>query len=300
MNDFREWLSDNLRYFMLGGGIILLALLIFFGVRIISGLSKEESIDKRGVATENTQKKEEATKEVEKKKEEANPSESLAENKEDELASLMNKYYMAMGNKDIDTVRACVDNLSAEDEKLITDPLYIEGFSDIQVHSIKGYEKDSYLVFVSYKMKLKNIETLYPAMNHNYVSRKADGSFYIVTAALNAEQEAYVGESLTRQDIQALIESVEKAEAEAIGKDAALANFVKELGYTNSDAMNAENGSIVTVAVSCNVRALADTSSDSLGTVEAGSQFTKTGQDKEWVAIDYNGVTGYIRGDLLK
>src|SRR3712207_6784502 len=100
VNDFREWLSDNLRYFMLGGGIILLALLIFFGVRIISGLSKEESIDKRGVATENTQKKEEATKEVEKKKEEANPSESLAENKEDELASLMNKYYMAMGNKD--------------------------------------------------------------------------------------------------------------------------------------------------------------------------------------------------------
>ena len=33
MDDFREWLSDNLRYFELGGAILLVVLLIFFGVR---------------------------------------------------------------------------------------------------------------------------------------------------------------------------------------------------------------------------------------------------------------------------
>ncbi len=36
MDDFREWLSDNLRYFMLGFGILAVVLILFFGVRFIS------------------------------------------------------------------------------------------------------------------------------------------------------------------------------------------------------------------------------------------------------------------------
>lgn len=32
MDDFREWLSDNLRYFMLGFGILAVVLILFFGV----------------------------------------------------------------------------------------------------------------------------------------------------------------------------------------------------------------------------------------------------------------------------
>ena len=33
LDDFREWLSDYLRYFMLGGAILLVLLLLFFGIR---------------------------------------------------------------------------------------------------------------------------------------------------------------------------------------------------------------------------------------------------------------------------
>ena len=36
MDDFREWLSDNLRYFMLGFGILAVVLILFFGVRSVS------------------------------------------------------------------------------------------------------------------------------------------------------------------------------------------------------------------------------------------------------------------------
>lgn len=302
MNNFREWLSDNLRYFMLGGGIILFALLIFFGVRIVSSLSAGNS-GKEEVKVVNETPKEDKAKEVIPKADKDGPTDdkkTLIENTNDDIAALLNKYYVAMGNKDLETVRACVDNLSAEDEKLIQDPLYIEGFSDIQIHSIEGNEENSYLVFVSYKMKLKNIETLYPAINQNYVSKKADGSLYIVTGALNAEQEAYIAKASAREDVQNLIHTVEKAQADAAGQDTALANFVRELGYGDSEGMKAENGAQVTVAASCNLRAAADASSESLGIAEAGSQFVKTGQDNEWVAVDYNGQTAYIRGDLLK
>ena len=45
MDDFREWLSDNLRYFMLGGGILLVVLVLFFGIRACTKLRKGDSGD---------------------------------------------------------------------------------------------------------------------------------------------------------------------------------------------------------------------------------------------------------------
>ena len=45
MNDFREWLSDNLRYFLLGLGIVCVGIAIFFGVRAVNNLSKEVQVE---------------------------------------------------------------------------------------------------------------------------------------------------------------------------------------------------------------------------------------------------------------
>ena len=45
MDDFREWLSDNLRYFMLGGAILIIVLVLFFGVRACVGSNKGNSGD---------------------------------------------------------------------------------------------------------------------------------------------------------------------------------------------------------------------------------------------------------------
>ena len=36
MDDFREWLSDNLRYIMLGLGIVLVLAILFFGIRFLT------------------------------------------------------------------------------------------------------------------------------------------------------------------------------------------------------------------------------------------------------------------------
>ena len=43
MDDFREWLSDNLRYIMLGLGIVLVLAILFFGIRFLTNkLSDDE------------------------------------------------------------------------------------------------------------------------------------------------------------------------------------------------------------------------------------------------------------------
>ena len=43
MDNFREWLSDNLRYFMLGGAILLIVVVLFFGIRAFMGSEKGDS-----------------------------------------------------------------------------------------------------------------------------------------------------------------------------------------------------------------------------------------------------------------
>ena len=43
LDDFREWLSDNLRYFMLGGAILVIVLVLIFGVRACVGGKKGNS-----------------------------------------------------------------------------------------------------------------------------------------------------------------------------------------------------------------------------------------------------------------
>ena len=43
LDNFREWLSDNLRYFMLGGAILLIVVVRFFGVRAFMGSGKGDS-----------------------------------------------------------------------------------------------------------------------------------------------------------------------------------------------------------------------------------------------------------------
>ena len=37
MDNFREWLSDNLRYILLGLAVLLVVVIAFFAIRLISG-----------------------------------------------------------------------------------------------------------------------------------------------------------------------------------------------------------------------------------------------------------------------
>ena len=51
MDDFREWLSDNLRYIMLGLGIVLVLAILFFGIRFLTNkLSDEMCIRDRNLS----------------------------------------------------------------------------------------------------------------------------------------------------------------------------------------------------------------------------------------------------------
>ena len=55
MDNFREWLSDNLRYFMLGGAILVIVAVLFFGVRACIGSGKGTSKKEQNTVEDNSQ-----------------------------------------------------------------------------------------------------------------------------------------------------------------------------------------------------------------------------------------------------
>ena len=100
MDNFREWLSDNLRYFMLGGAILLIVVVLFFGIRAFMGSGKGDSSKDTAdgqVTADNDQGNVPSSPisegESDEKKEDANPMEKANE----EITSLIKSYYTALG-----------------------------------------------------------------------------------------------------------------------------------------------------------------------------------------------------------
>ena len=116
----------------------------------------------------------------------------------------------------------------------------------------------------------------------------------------DSEISAYMEKQLSDSDVSALIKKVQNELDQAQQSDPSLEEFLNGLGEEAGVSTEAEDGTMLTASEECNVRAEASTDADILGVISAGDQVQKTGTDGEWVQIDYDGQTGYIRGDLLE
>ena len=134
-----------------------------------------------------------------------------------------------------------------------------------------------------------------------YVYKNSEGNWVINNGALqDSEISAYMEKQLSDSDVSALIKKVQNELDQAQQSDPSLEEFLNGLGEEAGVSTEAEDGTMLTASEECNVRAEASTDADILGVISAGDQVQKTGTDGEWVQIDYDGQTGYIRGDLLE
>ena len=301
MDDFREWLSDNLRYFMLGGAILIIVVVLFCGIRACSGSNKGNSGDEQKTTSEdqgNVPSSPISEGESDEKKEDANPMETA----DADVTALITSYYQALGEKDIATLKTLEDDFTPSDESKVTNLKdYIEGYEVGDVYTKKGMTDDSYVVYACFSYICQGVETKAPALTQFYVYKNSEGNWVINNGALqDSEISAYMEKQLSDSDVSALIKKVQNELDQAQQKDEALAAFLNGLGDESDVSVEAEDGTMLTASEECNVRAEASTDADILGVISAGDQVQKTGTDGEWVQIDYDGQTGYIRGDLLE
>ena len=302
LDDFREWLSDNLRYFMLGGAILIIVAVLFFGIRACVGNKKGKTDADKNVEAQNDQGNvpSSSTKdgETDDGKKGANPMEKASA----EVTALMKSYYKALGDKDIAALKAIEVDLPPVDEAKVTNAKdYIEGYEVGDVYTKKGMEDGTYVVYVCFNYICKDIDTPVPALSQCYVITDSEGNLKIDGGAVeDTEISAYTDKLKSDDDVKELTAKVQKANDDAQANDPALAAFLAGLGEETNASTQAGEGTTLTVTEDCNVRAAADGEAEIIGGYSAGTEVTKTGEEGEWIQIDYEGETGYIHNSLLE
>ena len=237
LDNFREWVSDNLRYIMLICAIAIVFIGIFFGVRAITGrMSAGNS------GAENTGAGATVTgipaEEIESGIAMAESGVAQTENKIPEISGLVTTYYMALNSKNVESVRAISDNLTEQDVKDIEKSE--TEYSNIKSYVKQGPEKDdsSYVVYASYEYINPSLYVKHPGLSWRYVKRDDAGEYKIVVDASSDEKlTAYVNEISAEDDVKALVDEITEASKKADADEQAAAEAA---GTAESDTKDSE------------------------------------------------------------
>lgn len=317
MDNFREWVSDNLRYIMLGGGILLLVVVVFFAVRTFSGDGKDGSAKSKKQSDTVSAGQQVSGDQVSGDQVSDN---ALEKDAIPEVNRLVQDYYKALGDKNIEELRSMVSGLDPAEESKIANMKYIEGYENVEVYTKKGLEEGSYVVFASFAYKCADVDTPAPALSQLYIITDESGKLWISGEALHdPEIQAYVSTVMDQSDVIQLRNNVQASYDQAQSSDPQLQAFLESLGGEDSgtprpesttstsendlDGRAADNVStegMMTALDDCNVRISAESGSEIVTVVPAGEQVSRLGEENGWVQIEYDGVTGYVYQDLLQ
>ncbi len=262
----REWISDNLRYMLLIGAILLIVVAVLLVVHLVSSKSEPKSgsgtvtnsttnnvpdnktqvkADSKADSEDNTNTASDAS-----NADSSSASSSEAEptsepentgNTEDtavsftagnvpETSSLMEQYYSALGAKDINGLLSVTDNLTAEEQAQIEAESDVESYSDVQTYTVSGPNDGTYIAFVSSKCKYLGIDQALPMLSEYYLYTAEDGSLKIMD---DTDSDASVTEAmqaaLENEDVKNLITQVQNEYQNALDADASLRAYVESI-----------------------------------------------------------------------
>ena len=265
LDDFREWLSDNLRYILLGLAILAVLLILFFGGRALIGIFRSEPAPEKQQTEQEKNSSEDTDTDEEKVEDTDTDTNALEENAYPEVNTLIESFYAAWGQKDTDAMKKLTDNFSTTDETKVANATYIESYDNVQVYTKKGLDDDSYVVFVSYDLKFQGIDTPAPGLSELYVMKDKNGDWMIHNDESDEDVQECLEKTRQEKDVQELIAQQEEQYDQALESDEELSAYLAQLGEETNTALMADDGEMLTASQDCNVRAEASTASKVLG-----------------------------------
>lgn len=300
LDNFREWLSDNLRYILLGLAILAALLLLLFGFRFVKGLLTDSDKEPKK-QTEQIEDSNDSDKSDEEESFDEEDENALKKNAYPEVTALIESFYTAWGQKDAAKMGELTDHFGKTDEAKVAGAAYIEEYQNVEVYTKKGLEENTFVVFASYDLKFKDVETAAPGLAELYVYQDENGNYLIHNDDSDAEVMECIEKTRQEEDVMELVSEVETRLNEAIASDGTLRAFEEQLGEQTNTALMADDGDMLTAKDDCNVRAEADGDSKLLGKLKAGEQVRKIeNASEEWIKVEYEGEEAYIFWDLLQ
>ncbi len=245
----------------------------------------------------------------------------LEQNAYEEINSFFTEYYQAVAKGDTDKMAEMGNTLDEEDKaKLQVKAGYTEDYENMSCYTKPGPEPDSYIVFVYYEIKYKNIDSLAPGLSTFYLCTNSDGSYYLKDiGSLPQNMKDYITEIANQGDVQNLLAEVDKLYATNTESDPTLAAFmdslqtksesaaakVRESGGTAEEVAEAnasDDGAEVSVKTTDAVRIRSGATTDEdnvIGKAAAGDTFVRLSDDGEWSKIRYKDGEAYIKSEYL-
>lgn len=310
VDDFREWISDNLRYIMLGGIVLLIIIAVIVAFR---GCGKGKG-DGDVVPTpdESTTVVEDPgeTQEVVEEEVIANPLVAA----ESGIVSLVNERFAALAAGNIDSVRSLQTDLSAVDEaRIASESQTVESYLAKDVYTKTGMSDGTYVAYVSYDTKYIDYATAVPMLEELYIIQTGDGGFLVDSdAQTDPDIVSYMDQLRQDSDAQKLIADVQAAHNAALASDGDLSAFLSGMGEAVSAPIGAEPGDVsvdetqaddgprMTASDDINLRS--EPGGDVIGGVPSGASVRvlgTAGENNDWYEIEYDGVTGYVYSEYL-
>ncbi len=310
IDNFREWLSDNLRYILLGLAVLLVIIIGICIFRLVGGSSsKKKTTGKKTTAVTTSHKDEDST---EGAGSSAGFSASVNLTQDDpDLLALAQKYYKAVASKDSATLATIVDpwNDTVQSETFNSN---IENYNNISTYSKDGPVDGSSLVYVYCECKLPKISTAVPSLRQLFVT-KNDSKDLVISDW--SQYQDFVTESNKSDDVQTLIREVNAKCQQLAASDPDLKAYLESQGISASDEDSTESasssgsskavaGGTAVATDGVNVRSEGSTNGSVLGTLYPGQEVKVVSSEGDWTKISYsaNGSTveGYVSSQYLE
>ena len=315
LDNFREWLSDNLRYILLGLAVILVIIIGICIFRLIGGSSSKKKPDSGNqpattAATQDNQKSTETAKTVNLSAPEA--GEGLTVNDEP-LLDLSKKYYSAVSAEDEQTLATIVDpwNDTVKAETFSLNEKF-KSFENITTYSKDGPKDDSYLVYVYCECRVDGVDTGIPTLLNPLVVVTTDSKDLMIDSN-RSEYADFINESNTSADVQQLITDVNKQYEELKGANSQVKNYSQDGssdsgGEDSTEATGSNTGAsygTATATDTVNIRSEASKNGSVLGTLYPGQEVDIVSSDGDWTHITFSDpstgstVEGYVYSEYL-
>ncbi len=166
------------------------------------------------------------------------PPDPLAEDAVPEINDLIKRYFTAMQTGDLDTflsIRSYTD--SVEKAKFEAKCEYIEEYQDIHCYTKPGPYEASYMVYVTYDLKLKDWEKPAPALVTLVVCTDQENHLYIYSGAFDENIVDYIRGVTSQEDVYDLITKVQTEYQEIMDTDADFAEYMSVLNQLIKDGV---------------------------------------------------------------
>lgn len=265
------------------------------------------------------------------------PQEALQENAYPAVNELVARYFDAMQNNDIETLRTLKNYVDdVETAKVNAKYQYVESYDNITCYTKIGPIADSYIVYVCYDVKLRNWDTIAPSLQTLFVCTNEAGNLYIYVGDFDDNVANYIAAISSQEDVYDLWQKVQTEYKEIMDANPDFSAYMSNLngiikdevgeqladaGYleddTDPEEGEPEQGTEVSgntaegegdtgdfevqATTTVNVRASDSEVADRLGKVEAGTVLLcQEHQVNGWSRILYEDQVGYIKTEYLQ